>query len=91
MENEQWPFNGKSIWASLRPGQQCAAIVGVPIIWAMMQAFILLTKWAIPWPSWTMARAVLCYFAFFVLPWVYVRGIGIFIAVLFELIFVRRR
>ena len=88
MQNEQWPFNGKSLWGSLEPGQKFAVIVGVPIIHFMFRAYIWLIDWLFPW---VMVRAIFVFIGFFALPWVYCGGIGIFIAVVFLLLFARRR
>lgn len=39
---------------------------------------------------WQLLRLAFGFFGLFALPWVYVNGIGIFIAVVFELLFRRR-
>lgn len=88
MENEQWPFNGKSLWASLQPGQKFVVIVGVPMFHLMFRAYVGIIDWIFPW-LWV--RAVFLLIGFFGIPWVYVRGIGIFIAALYQILFVPRK
>lgn len=84
---ENWPYNGKSLWHSLRPGQQWAAVVGVPIMVSMFRAY----SWGVTFlfdnkPI----EAIFLFAGFFVLPWVYVRGIGMVIAVFIEYFFYRK-
>ncbi len=84
---EQWPFNGKSLWASLRPGHKFAVFAGIPIFHLMLKSYMALVEWFVPWQ---LLRLALGFFGLFALPWVYVNSIGIFIAVVFELLFRRR-
>lgn len=84
---ENWPYNGKSLWHSLRPGQKWAVIFGVPIMVSMFRGY----SWGVIYlfdnkPI----EAIFLFAGFFVLPWVYVCGIGMVIAVLIEYFFYRK-
>lgn len=85
---EQWPYNGKSMWASLQPGQRFALFVGIPTLYAMQQSLIWLLKEYIESAH---VRALILYFAFIALPFLYVRGVGIFIAAVYQVLFVPRK
>lgn len=85
----EWPFNGKSLWHSLSHGQRFAVIVGVPCIHLMLQGFNAVIHYVLPWSynfPWIWFRAIIQFIAFFALPLLYVRGIGMFIAVAYDII-----
>lgn len=67
------------MWASLHPGQKVAAVIGVPVIHLMFRGFGWLLDWIVPW-IWL--RAILMLIAFCAIPFVYVRGVGMLIAVI---------
>lgn len=78
MQSKQnWPFNGKSLWSSLPIGSKVAAIAGIPIVFSMMTGFHELTNWMC-FP----VRILFDFIGFFLIPWIYVRGIGMVIAVI---------
>jgi len=79
----EWPFNGKSAWSTLSPGQKFAAFVGVPIFHLMFRSALYLVDTSIPW-LWL--RILFAFSLFFILPWVYVNGIGTLIAIGFEIV-----
>lgn len=80
---EEWPFNEKSLWDSLRPGQKWAVIIGVPINVLLFKAYagivVLVGN--------RLVEGFLLFFGFFVVPWVYARGLGLVIGVVIELLF----
>lgn len=77
----------KNIFTGLTTGQRVALVLGIPIIKMMM--------WSISWlshyignPPFIHAIVLLC--SFFLAPWVYVAGIGMVIAVFFEVLLKRK-
>jgi hypothetical protein len=88
MQNEQWPFNGKSLWSSLTTGQRVAVIVGVPIIYVMHRSFndlIAFTECFRP------LNAAFTFIGIFVIPFVYVRGLGMIVAIAIDVVLNLRR
>lgn len=83
MKNEQWPFNGKSLWYSLTIGQRVAVIVGVPIIYVMHQSFNDLIAFS---ECFRPLNAAFTFIGIFVIPFVYVRGLGMIVAVTIDVI-----
>jgi hypothetical protein len=81
MENS--PINGKSLWNSLRPGQKWAAIVGLPINFLCFKEYLFIVR------SFDnkLVEVVLSFAGFFLIPWVYVSGLGLLIAVFIEFLF----
>jgi len=88
MQNEQWPFNGKSLWSSLTVGQRVAVIVGVPVIIAMQRSFNDLIAFT---ESFRPLNALLTFVGIFVIPFVYVRGIGMVVATVVDVVLILRR
>jgi len=88
MQNEQWPFNGKSLWSSLTIGQRVAVIVGVPVIIAMQRSFNDLIAFT---ESFRPLNALLTFVGIFVIPFVYVRGIGMVVATVVDVVLILRR
>ena len=83
MEKEQWPFNGKSLWSSLTVGQRVAVIIGAPVIFVMHRSFndlIAFTECFRP------LNAALTFVGIFVIPFVYVRGLGMIVAITIDVI-----
>lgn len=86
--NQNWPYNGKSLWNSLRPGQRWAAVLGVPILSQMYQAYV----WGLHLVTDSKPiEAFALFVGFFVLPYIYVQGIGMVLAVLIEYLFYPRK
>lgn len=54
----------------------------------MMRAYMGLVEWVIPFRG---IQVLFFFIGLFVIPWVYVRGIGIFIAVLFQILISMKR
>jgi ABC-type antimicrobial peptide transport system permease subunit len=84
---EEWPYNGKSLWKSLRPGQKWAAIIGAPIIWLMLREYIEIISFI----GFVPVEVFLLFFGFFIVPWVYANGLGLVIGVFIEFLFYRRK
>ena len=89
---EQWPFNGKSLWASLYPGQKWAVAFGIPIMAVMLNCYSKVLHLIIPCSSTPckVLEMVLLAIGWPVVAWIYTQGIGFAIAVIVEAFFYRK-
>jgi hypothetical protein len=83
----QWPFSGKSLWESLEPGQKWAVVLGVPIMVFMQRSLSQIIDYLTPWVP---IRAIFLLLGIPLVAYVYVAGIGIFIAAIIQAIFYKR-
>lgn len=70
------------------PGQRVAVIVGVPVMLLMQRSYGEMLDWFIPSIH---LKAVFLFAGFFVVPYVYVRGVGMLIAVIAQLVINARK
>lgn len=76
------------MWSSLTVGQRVAVIVGLPVIYVMHRSFndlIAFTECFRP------LNALLTFIGIFVIPFVYVRGLGMVIALFIDVILILYR
>ena len=75
------------IFNNLRPAQKWAVIIGLPIMYAMQKAVQYL--WAmLPENNITLVfGAVVTFVSLFAVPYIYVRSLGTFIAVVIDMVF----
>lgn len=76
------------MWSSLTVGQRVAVIVGVPVIIAMQRSFNDLIAFT---ESFRPLNALLTFVGIFVIPFVYVRGIGMVVATVVDVVLILRR
>lgn len=80
---DEWPFNGKNLWASLMLGQKIAIVIGIPITFYMTRGYHEIIDYMIPN---IIVRIPFYFVGFFFVPYVYVRAFGMWIAVFIEVI-----
>lgn len=61
------------MWQLLSPGQKFSVLVGVPVVMLMLRGAGIAVCYLVPWP-WLELLILLP--MYFILPYVYVRGIG---------------
>lgn len=71
------------MWSLLSPGQKVSALVGVPCTMLMLRGAGIAVCYLVPWP-WLELLILLP--MYFILPYVYVRGIGMWVAAIFDLL-----
>lgn len=76
------------MWSSLTVGQRVAVIVGVPVIYVMHRSFNDLIGFT---ECFRPLNAAFTFIGIFVIPFVYVRGLGMIVAVGIDLILKLRR